>query len=237
MGYLRDHPDIAMRVSDTVRTSLAAQGQGDALSSLRTQFGSSAHNAASTQGDTVQSLLAQPYYMSRAEMQHLQSALYRSGHYTPTGQEEITRADNGRKIFRPDGTMGASVLYALERYRADHPETVIRNPTILNHLDRIGASTELRHPLVLGGAGQRSYINTLIRGVDQDAMSPTNYALQTLLHQGGVSLNSPDGEIGPVDREAITRFKTLRIAEVDPGAEATQLAANVMVPPTGPALG
>jgi hypothetical protein len=84
MGYLRDHPDIAMRVSDTVRTSLAAQGQGDALSSLRTQFGSSAHNAASTQGDTVQSLLAQPYYMSRAEMQHLQSALYRSGHYTAT---------------------------------------------------------------------------------------------------------------------------------------------------------
>jgi peptidoglycan hydrolase-like protein with peptidoglycan-binding domain len=211
---------IVPRLSDTAQQALSAQGHESTLTNLSQKAIAAGHDPASIEGDTIESLIAQPYPLSHDETVHLQTELHAAGHYKLSNGEDTKYADGTPTKIHPNGVLGASTATGVLSY-IENPEAVLENPSIIGHMTSQGEHYESAlRSAAQSSSGYGEHVKDLVEANTGSTLSTTNYRLQHMLQSGAYTASAPDGEIGAQGQQAIKAF------EADHGGKTASLTCS-----------
>lgn len=204
----KENLHLVPRLSDAVRKALVAQEGGERqLANLEKQALEAGHDPNSIEGDTVKSLISQPYPLSDGEVKFLKTELYKAGFANPIDDEFIIRADNNETVYRPDGVMRSNVLFGVANYIEKNPDAVLENPAMIDQMLRNGSNETIRG-MAVDSKTYKSLTDKLVENHTGPEVSTLNYRLQLMLKGGSYLEARPDGAIGDTGLKAIEEFKT-----------------------------
>ena len=202
---------IASRLGQAARDALAAAGFEDQLAAIEERAIAAGHDPASVEGDTIESLVSQPYPLSHEEAVHLQTMLHEAGHYK-LGDNEFTKfADGSPMRVHPNGIIGAQTILGVADYIAENnSETVLQNPQILEHMwGQSGHWGETQRRIAETSVGYETLTDSLTdAAMEEGASQLTIYRAQYMLRAGAFYGGEPDGGVGQWMRDAVEEYRS-----------------------------
>ena len=191
------------------------------------------HDPTSVEGKTIESLISQPYPLSREETVHLQTMLYEAGHYKLSDSEFTKFADGSPMRVHPNGIVGAQTILGVADYIAENNNgAVLQNPQILRHMwGQSGHWGETQRRIAESSTGYEALTDSLTdAAMEEGASQLLIYRAQYMLRAGAFYNTEPDGGVGRWMREAVEEYRSemhgsLQRDWKNGGEEPTQYAA------------
>jgi len=163
------------------------------------------------EGDTIESLISQPYPLSQEEAVHLQTMLYEEGHYELSDSEFTKFADGSPMRVEPNGIIGANTILGIAEHIADNNNNaVLQNPQILEHMwGQAGHWSETQRRIAESSVGYETLTDNLTDAAYEDGASQlTIYRAQYMLRAGAFYSGEPDGGRGKWMDQAVEEYRS-----------------------------